>query len=637
MEHASTIHIGARKQREGGINEDGVATAVLENHHRDTERPIGVFVLGDGVGGAAGGDVASFLATTVVRKRLVEALSGPATDAPGEHGIEGLDDVPTVDERPDDVEAWLRETIQEAVDEAHAAIQEYAREAGGRPATTVVVAVYLDGRLHYAWAGDSRLYLVNGDRGAIQQLTADHAVTNQLLEDGEIDDEEYARVHPDTTAITRAVGGSPYGEPTVDLEFGTADVYAGDRVLLTSDGLVDAFPNVGPLREDYERADDKAAVRETIRETLVTDDEIRDVVLDAESLATAAEDLVAFANDRGGKDNLSVVLARDPTAPETPAFLPQRGVGAGESLTDRETVIEEHGDPSTDRGDDADADEEAPTDGDGSEDADGADSGDANGPDGGLGGAPGDRRGGDVSNGDAPGGDGVGIDGDAANGDGDAGGRDVDAGGRDVDAGSRDVGTGSRDGETGPDDERVPGADVETDEGADGGGQAASESVDGPLDVVSLSDRGVDVGDRPTAAVAIEGHGRLYEVAAGFTVGRGVEGAEENPNLGLVIDDEAVEPHHARLEYDETAGYWRIRDLSDAGTYVRTGGEAADWDRLNEGDGRSAHRLGDDAELALQDPAGDPVTLHFFPSVERAQQRTAQSAGEGDGFAARSW
>lgn len=625
MEHASTIHIGARKQREGGINEDGVATAVLENHHRDTERPVGVFVLGDGVGGAAGGDVASFLATTVVRKRLVETLAGPATDRPDVHGVEGLDAVPTVDERPDDVEAWLRETIQEAVDDAHAAIQEFAREAGGRPATTLVVAVYLDGTLHYAWAGDSRLYLVNAAREKIQQLTADHAVTNQLLENGEIDDEEYARVHPDTTAITRAVGGSPYGEPTVDLEFGTADVYADDHILLTSDGLVDAFPNVGPLREDYERADDKAAVRETIRETLVTDDEIRDVVLDAADLATAAEDLVAFANDRGGKDNLSVVLARDPTAPETPAFLPQRGVDAGESLTDRETVIEEHGDRPADRGDDPAADEradgEAPTDGDDS--ADGSTDGDGDdGPDAGPGGGLRDRQGGVSSNGDVP------DTADTPDGDSDDDGRFGADG--ETTGGDRDGDAPGRAGESGP-------ADAERDDGGtDTGDPAAGEGVDGPLDVVSLSDRGVDVGDRPTAAVAIEGHGRLYEVAAGFTVGRGVEGAAENPNLGLVIDDEAVDPHHARLEYDETAGYWRVRDLSDAGTYVRTGGKDADWHRLNEGDGRSAHRLGDDAELALQDPAGDPVTLHFFPSVERAQQQAADGIGGDDGFAARS-
>jgi serine/threonine protein phosphatase PrpC len=116
MEHASTIHIGARKQREGGINEDSVATAVLENHHRDTERPVGVFVLGDGVGGAAGGDVASFLVTSVVRQRLLTALSGTTTDLPDAFGVDGIDESPMVDERPDDTEAWLRETIQEAID-----------------------------------------------------------------------------------------------------------------------------------------------------------------------------------------------------------------------------------------------------------------------------------------------------------------------------------------------------------------------------------------------------------------------------------------------------------------------------------------------------------------------------------------
>jgi hypothetical protein len=411
--------------------------------------------------------------------------------------------------------------------------------------------VYVDGTLHYAWAGDSRLYLVNGEHEEIQQLTKDHAVTNRLLEEGEIDDEQYARVHPDTTAITNAVGGSPYGEPSVTLEFGTAEVYDDDRILLTSDGVVDAFPNIAPLREDYERADDKDAVRETIRETLVTDDEIREVVLGAEDLQAAADGLVAFANDRGGKDNLSVTLARDPGAAETPTVLPKRGVQAGESLAERETVIET------------------------AEETDGGASGELDG-----------------------GGSGPGSADDDAEGDGD----DAPAG---VD--------------------RVPADDGDGDDGADAGGGG------GPLDVVSLSDRGADASGDPTAAVAIEGHGRLYEVADGFTVGRGSEDAENNPNLGLVLDDEAVDPHHARFERDDVAGYWRLQDCSDAGTYVRRDGEG--WQRLHSGADRESHRLTDGTQLALQDPEDEPVTLHFFTSVETAQERAmADGDEEEDGF-----
>jgi len=365
MEHASTVDVGARKRQHGGINEDSVATTVLENHHRQSGRSVGIFVLGDGVGGEASGDVASFLATTIVRERLTEALTGSGTDVLEQFGIDAAGtEPPTTDVDPDAAlsEERIRTAIQDAADAANRAIQEYAREIGARPATTLVVAVYADGVLHYAWVGDSRLYLINAEHGEITQLTRDHAVTNELLERGEIEHEEHARVHEDATAITNVVGGSAHGDPTVDVAFGTAEVYREDRVLLTSDGLVDAYPQIGPLRQKYQRADDTAAVREEIRETLVTDDEIRDVVLSAPGLDAAVTELVEFANERGGKDNLSIALATDPAAPTSPDSLPERGPP---TVSGRTTVV--------DPGDEADG-ADAGEDGSGSSgaDADGA-------------------------------------------------------------------------------------------------------------------------------------------------------------------------------------------------------------------------------------------------------------------------
>jgi serine/threonine protein phosphatase PrpC len=379
MDHASTIDIGARKRRQDGINEDGVATAVFENHHRDVARPLGVFVLADGVGGEAAGDVASFIATTVVRKRLVADLLGPATDLPGRFGVEALadDGAPTAEgglpgeAAADDGDglsaAAVEEAIQAAVNDAHQEIQSFARDVGARPATTVVACVYVDGTLHYGWVGDSRAYLLNERHGEIQQLTRDMAVTTEMVERGEIDDVE-ARVHEDATAITDALGGSGHGKPEVDVAFDSVELYAEDVLLVTSDGVVDAYPRVGPLRDAYREADDKDAAREELLDVLVTDDEIRDHVLDAPDLRTAAADLVEFANDRGGKDNLSIVLARDPGAPSTPDRLPPRGADAGgEALASQETIIE----PATTDGEsDEDADDGTAEDGD-TDDAEG--------------------------------------------------------------------------------------------------------------------------------------------------------------------------------------------------------------------------------------------------------------------------
>ena len=351
MEHASTVDIGERKRHREGINEDSIATAVFENHHRHTSRPVGVFVLGDGVGGEASGDIASAIATTVIRKRVATALLGPATDVYDRFDLDAYEGTPpTVDEgvEPESVlsEDRIRSVIQKSINEANKHVQAFARELGGRPATTIVVGVYHDGRLHYGWVGDSRLYLLNERHGRIDQLTRDHAVTNELMDRGEIDDEEYARVHGDATAITNAIGGSAHGNPHVDVDFGTVEVYREDVIMFTSDGLIDAYPDIASLREEYLRAEDTAAVREKIRETLVTDDEILEIVTESDTLPEAVERLVSFANDRGGKDNLSITLARDPTANQTPESIDHRSDGVDAAvvepagLTDQTTQIE---------------------------------------------------------------------------------------------------------------------------------------------------------------------------------------------------------------------------------------------------------------------------------------------------------
>jgi len=375
MEHASTVDIGARKRRGGGINEDSVATAVFENHHRETGRSVGIFVLGDGVGGEASGDIASFLATTIVRKRLTKLLQGPATDILHRFDIGAYGETPPTMQDVSDPrgaldEERIRTAIHDGINMAHQHIQEYAREIGARPATTVVAGVYIDGELHYGWAGDSRCYVVNTEHEEMTQLTRDHAVTNKLLENGEIEHEEYARVHEDATAITNAVGGSGHGKPAVDVEFGSAEIYEDDLIMLTSDGLIDAYPDVRPLREQYQEADDREAVCEEIRETVVTEEEIREIILDAPDLDAAVEELVDFANDRGGKDNLSITLARDSAADPTPDSLPTRG--AETRWRDAEdAVASDSGNKSGDTGDETDgsgrskSDESAAADSDG--------------------------------------------------------------------------------------------------------------------------------------------------------------------------------------------------------------------------------------------------------------------------------
>lgn len=537
MELASTIDVGARKKRRNGINEDSIATAVFENHHRQSSHPVGVFALCDGVGGEASGDVASFLAAGTIRNTLSDAILGSGTNRPERFGIEGVDGaVPTAafetkSEAGDDAplsEAWIRARMQEAIDAAHQEIQAYADEIDGRPATTAVVGVYFDGRLHYGWVGDSRIYVINAKHGQMDQLTRDHAVTNELLDRGDIEDEVFARVHEDTTAITNALGGSAYGSPTVDVEFGSVDLYADDIVLLTSDGLIDAYPDIGPLRTKYRRTTDKEAAREELLDILVTDDEIRDAVLEAEDLRAGVETLVDLANDRGGKDNLSISLVQNRDAAATPESLPERGVSgeleastaestATAKLAKQETVIE----PASQGSD--------------------------------------------------------------------------------------------------------PRETTKTDESS----SESEEAVDGNNHGDSNED-----GDEPTATIAIEGRENIYEIAPGFTIGRGEVEGSDNPDVGLVVPDDAnIETHHAQFEFDDQG--WLVRDISTSGTFVR---EDDEWQYLLSAEGieksqergfdpeadpenlpDDSARLEDGSAITLHHPQDQrSITLRFFSSVEAA-------------------
>jgi serine/threonine protein phosphatase PrpC len=327
-------------------------TTVLEGDTDETERDEGeadatgdrdpqnrsaaVFALADGAGGHEAGDVASYIASTVVSERLAGTAVRAARSDPGGFGVpleSGLPEPP----RDDDLEA----AVAEAIVAAHREIVAYAAESGQQAHTTVVAGVCVGGRLHYGWVGDSRAYVVNAAREEITRLTADHAVVERLREAGQIDDVE-AMVHPRGNEITRALGGTGMEDPetaTVEVETRTVPVYAEDVVLVTSDGLVDAQTEATKLYEWYVEADRDEDMAEVVRDRAVTDDELRECVLSARSIEDAAADLTALANDRGGKDNLSTVLFRDGTLAETPADPPDRSVHAPPAVEDRQTLL----------------------------------------------------------------------------------------------------------------------------------------------------------------------------------------------------------------------------------------------------------------------------------------------------------
>jgi serine/threonine protein phosphatase PrpC len=359
MNYATTYDVGDRK-RETGINEDSVAITVFEHGHREgvrgqtgadaangsaestsegpANKSAAVFALADGAGGHDAGDVASYIASTVICEELAPVALRASRADPDVFDVSFETPLP---DSPDP--QTLEAAVDEAIVTAHRRILEYAADSDVGAYTTAVAGIAIDGQLHYGWVGDSRAYVLNREHDEIARLTKDHAVVEKLQDAGQIDDVE-AHVHPRGNEITRAIGGTPGENPeeaTVAVETATIDLFAEDVVLVTSDGLIDAQTDAGDLYDHYVENDRSPEAAAEVRDNVVTDEHIREWVLEADSLDDAASTLVDRSNERGGKDNLSTILFQDPSLESTPAVgeMPVRAMDAGAPVEDRETII----------------------------------------------------------------------------------------------------------------------------------------------------------------------------------------------------------------------------------------------------------------------------------------------------------
>ena len=232
------------------ITDIGRKRKVNQDFVYSSERLVGplpnLFLVADGMGGHNAGDYASRLAV----ETIVERSSGSLETNP------------------------LR-VLDEAVQSANGLVRQRAQEAPELQGMgTTVVAAVIDGReLYVANVGDSRLYIVNS--GEIRQITKDHSWVEEMVRRGGIGKAE-ARNHPDKNIITRAVGA----EETVRIDFFQVLLQEGDVILMCTDGLTN----------------------------MLEDEEIRMTLDGARDIVEKAQGLVRAANDRGGRDNISVVL-----------------------------------------------------------------------------------------------------------------------------------------------------------------------------------------------------------------------------------------------------------------------------------------------------------------------------------------
>ncbi|MFL5821059.1 MAG: Stp1/IreP family PP2C-type Ser/Thr phosphatase [Solirubrobacteraceae bacterium] len=205
-----------------------------------------VFAVADGMGGARAGEVAS--------KMVVEAFE------------DGLPDGGSGEER-------LARRVREANVRIHELAQSDPRRAG--MGTTMTAAYVGEDVVSIAHVGDSRAYRMRD--GELEQVTRDHSLVGELVRRGKLTEEE-AEEHPQRSVITRALGP----EAAVDVDTWTFPAQAGDVFLLCSDGLT----------------------------SMVDEPRIVEVLRDTPDLGRAGQALIDEANQRGGRDNITVVLFR---------------------------------------------------------------------------------------------------------------------------------------------------------------------------------------------------------------------------------------------------------------------------------------------------------------------------------------
>ncbi len=213
-----------------------------------------VFAVSDGMGGALAGEVASRMAVEIVRD-LMPRLRG----------------------REEYRQLTLQEQLRVAIEQANAAIHIESivnAECRGMGATFTAVALAGD-HACFAQVGDSRAHLIR--QGQITRITKDQSVVQQLIDLGQIT-EEQAATHPRRNYILQALGATH----EIDVVVSYLPLRAGDRLLLCSDGLSGKLSN----------------------------EEMAQIVAEAADFQVACTQLIALANERGGEDNITVVVVQ---------------------------------------------------------------------------------------------------------------------------------------------------------------------------------------------------------------------------------------------------------------------------------------------------------------------------------------
>jgi protein phosphatase len=236
-------------------NQDAASSFVALSRTADAQPEFAILVVADGMGGHLDGELASATAVRTVVEHLLASVYLPFLKM-----SEISDRMP------------ISEAIEEAIQAAHIAVINNVPDGG----TTITVAVLMGNLAHIGHAGDSRAYLVTGDK--LDQITRDHSLVQRMIDMNEINADQ-AEHHPQKNVVYRALGQSD----NLEVDTFTRRLLPGSALLLCSDGLW-GMVKASDLKEHA-------------------------VTMPPQQ---ACDHLVALANQHGGQDNISVIIARIP-------------------------------------------------------------------------------------------------------------------------------------------------------------------------------------------------------------------------------------------------------------------------------------------------------------------------------------
>jgi PPM family protein phosphatase len=240
------------------LDEDSLLTLDLRTVQNSNGRSWGLFIVADGMGGHAAGEVASGLAIRGATEVVLSAYLTPTLDA----------------NMPYD-EDELKEIVRKAILQGNQYVLNEARARGNDMGTTITMALVAGDRAVIGNVGDSRTYIYRD--GKLRRVSKDHSLVMRLVELGQISDED-VYTHPQRNAVLRSIGD----KPEVEIDLFTERLRPGDALLLCSDGQWE-------MTHDPQMA-----------EIIAADDDPQ----------AACAALIAAGNAAGGDDNITSVLVK---------------------------------------------------------------------------------------------------------------------------------------------------------------------------------------------------------------------------------------------------------------------------------------------------------------------------------------